>query len=186
MRLVRLLFIATLCSAAGCARNTVNAAANRFPSPTAGARLRQPICFLPTPANAGLAARATHEETSQACADGARQSGVTVVPAGTPNCLVVGLWFDPPRPTESSTECRPSIWGYYAANCTTTQLYQKVLRVKIFETLTNETLLEAVSSVSSTTSTTTPPSVYALCRAAFHDYPAPARNAQFEVDLGDR
>jgi hypothetical protein len=157
---------------------SVPAAATRVLDADATVLAGTPVCFAPADPTWSLMARAEHARKVERCESAAKQENVRVTPFASGGCLVATLAWTSRDSDHLNVECDVSP---LSATCTGQSLTSKSLKVSLAEP-GKRAVAEISANIQSERSVFTEQSYFALCSAAFHDYPAPLTNAQFDVD----
>jgi len=167
-----------LLAVAGCAA-TQPVAVTRQAAVDPAALAGRPVCFAPPPVMESLIERKAAEDRIRLCEKGAVQENTGIVPYGTPGCLVatVGWWEH--GTGRLDVQCQ-AVMG---VTCTGHEIRQKVAKVTLAEQPGGPAIAESVAALQSESSGFTEATFYALCRTAFHQYPKPLSNYQFEVPV---
>jgi hypothetical protein len=166
---------------AGCAA-TQQAAVTRQTSADPAALAARPICFAPPHPNLSLIARKNAEDVVHMCEAAARLEHVTVVPVGTPGCAVALVSWSARNTGEFEANC--SGWSGYGWGCSGTDVRNKLAKLTVVES-NGAPIVETVAALRSTNAVFTEKTFLTLCRVAFHQYPQPFKNYQFEVEVTD-
>jgi hypothetical protein len=154
--------------------------ASRFASPEFEKHAAAPVCFAPAASSMGLAERARYDDFIEVCANAAREKGVAVVGPASPECLVATLRWGSEYAGSTELNC-----GYYWLECTAHDAYDKWLNVSLLDRHDGEPVAEAQTVLDSDSQGFNQNTVFALCSAAFHEYPRPMRSEKIEVQLPD-
>lgn len=170
---------------AGCA-TTQPAAVTRVVATNPAAFAGRPVCFAPPPPAASLVAQNNAMEALRLCETAARQERVSVVPAGTPGCAVATVAWSSHNTGEFESACGPTAglasgmnWG-----CAGRDVRNKLAKVTISEP-TGAPIAETLAALRSTNPAFTEKTFFALCRVAFHGYPQPLKNYQYEEEISE-
>jgi hypothetical protein len=160
----------------GCS-NSVHAATSRYLAPDGVAIPFAPVCFAPVNAGSGLAAQANAEHIQTICEAAARNQGVMVVPFWAPSCAAAAkMSWESKYTGEYTAHC---VYG----TCEGNDVHGKTLRLTVGRKGDNRQLSEAVAMIESDFASFNDHSVFALCNAAFYQYPMGLRNEQFSVPI---
>lgn len=158
---------------------SVPAAATRVLDANAVELARAPVCFTPTEAES-LIDRDRQAQVVEVCEAAAREQGVRVVTYAAGQCLPASLRWESGETGAHEAECSRTLGG---AECSSTAVHRKSLRLVLTNPRTNRPLVETMASIDSSFAGFSRESLRALCRAAFHDYPNPLSSAQFDVSV---
>jgi hypothetical protein len=164
------------CSA--CGGPMMSAAASRSFADGVADDLRQPVCFAPPDPRLGLIERSNATSMLSICERAALSQHVAVVPFGQQDCLVATASWTARDTGDFASNCGRTFGG--GQECSSAQVRHKSIKL----TLSNSksvVVAETMATISSTLSGFNDRSFFALCGAAFHEYPRPLRNAQFDV-----
>jgi len=102
-----------------------------------------------------------------------------MVPFESPACVAAATMIWASKPTgEIVGECSP-----LTSNCFASNLHGKTLRMAVARRSDGKQLSETVSLIQSDFAAITDHSVFALCSAAFYQYPLALKNEQFSVPI---
>ena len=166
---------------AGCA-TTQPAAVTRVVSMDPAALTAKPICFAPPPPTSNLIAQSNVRDALRLCETGARREQIQVVPIGTPGCAVVTVAWAAHATGEFETDC--AAWSGMTWGCSGRDVRNKLAKVTITEP-TGTPIVETLAVLRSTNPTFTERTFLSLCRVAFHQYPQPFKNFQFDEEIDD-
>lgn len=139
-----------------------------------------PVCFVPPNPEWSLTERAQQQQIIQICEDAARNQSVPVVTFGNGQCLAATLSWAVRDTGDRTAGCNGTWTG--GAECYSTAVRVKSLKVALTES-TGKVLAETTASIGSTRNDFTRQTFRALCTAAFHEFPQPLANEQFDVPL---
>jgi hypothetical protein len=142
--------------------------------------LTTPICFVPPNPALGLTERAEQASIQGICETAARKQGVPVVALGNSPCLTVTTIWAARATGDREGDCVPTWTG---AECESAAVHLKSLKLVVAQPATGKVLAETTAAVRSSHSQFSQESFHALCTAAFHDFPRPLANAQFDVPM---
>jgi len=162
----------------GCGAST-NAAATRVLDADSALLSTTPVCFVPPNPAFSLTERAQQANIQEICEAAARKQGVSVVPFNGKCLSVTTLWTV--RDTgDREGECSKTWVG---AECQSSAVQAKSLKLTLAEPANGRPLAETTATIRSTHAQFSRESFQALCSAAFHDFPQPLSNAQFQVPI---
>jgi hypothetical protein len=164
-----------VCSA--CGGSMASASASRSFADGVTDDLGRPVCFAPPDPRLGLVERSNATAALNICERAALSQRVAVVPFGQQDCLVATTSWTARDSGDFTSGCGRT-WGG-GQDCTSAQVRHK--SIKLTMTRKSVVVAETVATISSTVAGFNDKSFFALCSAAFHDYPKPLRNAQFDV-----
>jgi hypothetical protein len=161
----------------GCGARTP-AAATRVLDADSAVLSTAPVCFVPPDPRLGLTERAQQGQIVQICERAAQSQGVPIVAYGSGQCVVATMSWAVRDTGDRAGDCSRT-WGG-GAECYSTAVRIKSLRVSLAQSA-GKVLAETTASIRSDRAEFTRESFHALCAAAFHDFPNPFSNAQFNV-----
>lgn len=184
-RLIPYLVTLPLLLLVGCGAETVRAAATRVLDTEPTALTNTPVCFLPPDPSLGLTERADASRVIASCTQAATQQKVRVVPFGTDKCLVATMQFTSTDTGSREAECSgaSSIWNTYSSNCASVAITQKRIKLSLSSGPQGKVIAETTAAIRSDFNGFTEKSFFALCYAAFREYPLPIQGAQFEAPI---
>ena len=165
---------------AGCAA-TQPAAVTRVVSTDPASFAGRPVCFAPPTPTSDLMAQSHARDALRLCEAGARQESVSIVPIGTPGCAVATVSWAAKSTGDFVAECNDAFFG---RECAGHDVKKKLAKVTIAEP-NGAPVVETVAALRSNKPEFTEQSFAALCRVAFHQYPRPLKNYQFDAEIPD-
>ena len=123
-------------------------------------------------------AQAINEQVLRLCESAALEQGVRIVPFSSGGCVVAAMTWSSRDAGRREATCDRTLSG---ATCESDVVHWKSVKVTLLDAA-NQPLAETQASINSTNAGFTDESYFALCSAAFHDYPKPLTNAEFDVD----
>jgi hypothetical protein len=121
-------------------------------------------------------------EAMRLCEAAARQEHVSVVPAGTPGCAVATVAWSAHKTGEFEANC--AAWSGMTWGCSGNDVRNKLAKVTISEQ-TGAPIAETLAALRSTNPSFSDRTFFALCRVAFHQYPQPLKNYQFDEEISE-
>jgi len=164
-------------AAVGCTSG-VPAAASRVVDTDAARLSGTPVCFAPADPSWSLTAKDEHQRAVRQCEAAAAKRSVRVQPFANGGCLVATLEWKSRSTGKHVDDCTRSFAG---ATCEGHMIMAKSLRIALAEP-GKRAVAESNASIASNSTSFSEQSYFALCSAAFHDYPLPLTRTEFEVD----
>ena len=178
MKVFRVVVVCSLALVAvGCGTRTP-AAATRILAADSAALARTAVCFVPPDPSLGLSERAQQGRIVEICEAAARDQGIDVVAMGRGQCLAASMGWTVRDTGDRASQCSGTVGG---AECYSTAVRVKSLKLALAQP--GKVLAETTASIRSDRAEFTRESFHALCAAAFHDFPQPLSNVQFEVPV---
>lgn len=142
----------------------------------------RPVCFVPPAPSDSPLARSRAEDSLRLCETAAKLEQVAVAPFGTPGCAVARITWAARATGEFEAECGPS--GWYTRECVGNDVRHKYATLTVAEP-NGPVIAETQATLRSTSSGFGEKTILALCRVAFHQYPQPLKNFQFDEVIDD-
>jgi hypothetical protein len=137
-----------------------------------------PVCFVPPSPELSLTDRAQQLQMMEICQGAARERGVLVVPFGG-QCLTASMAWGTRENGDLDADCEHSSGG---VECHARAVHLKSVKLVLARPGVGP-ISETTASIRSNFTGFSRESFHALCVAAFHDYPGPLSNAQFDVPV---
>lgn len=176
MRLARILSC-TLFALAGCS-STVRSSVTRVLGAPASQLAGYPICFSPPAADASLTERAEYGKMHRACESAVVKRDLRVGSFANGGCLVATMTWSTGDTGARQGTCERNLFG---AECESNAIHLKSLKVALGAP-GQPTIAETTASIYSSFGGFNEHSYFALCSAAFHDYPQQLSNEKLDVD----
>jgi hypothetical protein len=163
----------------GCGSSTP-AAATRVLGADAVAFSATPVCFVPPSPELSLSDRAQQLQMLEICQGAAREQGVLVVPFGGGQCLAATTIWGARENGDVDADCQRTFAG---VECHASAVHIKSMKLVLARPGGGGATSETTAAIRSRFAGFSRESFHALCAAAFHDYPGPLSNAQFDVPV---
>jgi hypothetical protein len=162
----------------GCS-STVPAAATRVLDADASALAATPICFPHAHPDWSLTAKAQYQKIIRFCETAAARQKVAVTPISNGGCLVATVMLRARDTGKREADCLPGM--VMGTTCESNAIVAKSMKVTLAES-GKRPVAETTAAIQSDFAGFSDESYFALCSAAFRDYPKPLTNEQFNVE----